>query len=898
MFLSKMKKLLTSLLFLLFSVAGWSTHNRAGEITYEWLGGFKYRFTIHICTAEGSSVADRPELEIWYGDGQRDTVPRQSEVPVPSIGTFTGSENKYVVEHTYEGPGTYYIEVLDPNRNGNILNIDNANSINVAFCIRTVLVINPFFSTGNNSSIAQNFPCPEIGCAGVKYCYNGAAFDPDGDSLSYALSPCMRENGNDDGCDFMPLGVFYVYPNQVQGAGGTISIDQQNGTLCWDAPQLAGEYNIAIIVSEWRYGVLVGQTLRDIQVTINNVCNNDPPNIVDLVDTCVVAGTNLSFNISATDPNGDIVTINEYGQPFSLSVSPATFPNTSGINPLGVFNWNTDCAHIRSTPYQVYFIAEDNDPVAPMIDVASMYIRVIPPPVSGLTASPFANTMVLNWTANSCTNVTGYRIYRKSGNGNPLTENCCDVNTPIELGYTLIGSVSGRNTTTFTDATGLVIGNQYCYVIVAFTADGSVSCPSDEACNELKLDVPIIINVSVGNTDVASGIDTVRWFHPIELDTVSNFPGPYFYKIYKVNGFGNPSQLIFTTPQSPQLFLTQKELIIDTLNTIATAHTYRCELFQFNSGNGTETYIGPTNNASSIFLSITPQDQALALSWQVNVPWDNDTFRIQRETPTGSGNFVTIATTDTTFFIDTGLVNGITYCYRIESVGAYSLPEIPAPLFNFSQEVCSAPIDLTPPCAPNLSINNDCEQPLNTLTWNNPNNSCADDVMSYNVYFTPTEGGTFTLLATLNSFDDTTLTHVLANGSVAGCYYVTAVDSVQYSNESIPSNVVCGDNCPSYFLPNVFSPNGDGRNDEFIPFPYRFVDSIDLHIYNRWGTEIFTTSDPDINWNGTVQETNEPCSDGVYYFICTVYTIRVTGLVPIQLNGFVHLYRDNGASSQ
>jgi gliding motility-associated-like protein len=243
-------------------------------------------------------------------------------------------------------------------------------------------------------------------------------------------------------------------------------------------------------------------------------------------------------------------------------------------------------------------------------------------------------------------------------------------------------------------------------------------------------------------------------------------------------------------------------------------------------------------------------------------------------------------------------VNGITYCYRIESVGAYSLPEIPAPLFNFSQEVCSAPIDLTPPCAPNLSINNDCEQPLNTLTWNNPNNSCADDVMSYNVYFTPTEGGTFTLLATLNSFDDTTLTHVLANGSVAGCYYVTAVDSVQYSNESIPSNVVCGDNCPSYFLPNVFSPNGDGRNDEFIPFPYRFVDSIDLHIYNRWGTEIFTTSDPDINWNGTVQETNEPCSDGVYYFICTVYTIRVTGLVPIQLNGFVHLYRDNGASSQ
>ncbi|MFN3342124.1 MAG: hypothetical protein ACK40M_05470, partial [Flavobacteriales bacterium] len=87
-----MKRLLLLPIFLLLALSGYATHNRAGEITYQWLGGLKYRFIIKICTNEGSSVADRPELEIWYGDGDRDTVPRLSETPVPSIGSFVGSE--------------------------------------------------------------------------------------------------------------------------------------------------------------------------------------------------------------------------------------------------------------------------------------------------------------------------------------------------------------------------------------------------------------------------------------------------------------------------------------------------------------------------------------------------------------------------------------------------------------------------------------------------------------------------------------------------------------------------------------------------------------------------------------------------------------------------------------
>jgi gliding motility-associated-like protein len=191
-----------------------------------------------------------------------------------------------------------------------------------------------------------------------------------------------------------------------------------------------------------------------------------------------------------------------------------------------------------------------------------------------------------------------------------------------------------------------------------------------------------------------------------------------------------------------------------------------------------------------------------------------------------------------------------------------------------------------------LVIDSDCEIPENALVWNNPNNSCSDDVMQYNVYYTAIEGGDYELIMTFNSQFDTSFIHV-NDGSIAGCYYITAVDSIQYGNESVPSNVICTDNCPSYWLPNIFTPNADGYNDLFVPFPYNFVESVELKIFNRWGQLVFETTDPDIRWNGTNIKTGKPLSEGVYYYTCLVNTIRLIGIDPVELNGFVHLMIGN-----
>jgi gliding motility-associated-like protein len=101
------------------------------------------------------------------------------------------------------------------------------------------------------------------------------------------------------------------------------------------------------------------------------------------------------------------------------------------------------------------------------------------------------------------------------------------------------------------------------------------------------------------------------------------------------------------------------------------------------------------------------------------------------------------------------------------------------------------------------------------------------------------------------------------------------------------NSVVCG----KYRLPNVFTPNGDQQNDFLIPFPYSGVESIDLQIFNRWGNLVFTTKDPDINWDGTIERTNQPASDGVYYYVCDVFEITEIGTVKRTIKGSITLIR-------
>lgn len=894
--------------FLILASASYATHNRSGYITYEYISGKTYRITVTTCTKLSSTAADRPELQICWGDGTRDTLIRSSIADDPA---FDVRQNKYVGIHTFPANGTFVIEVYDPNRNADVINIVDA--VNQPFCITTQLVISPFAGP-NNSAQLDYCPCPEYACTFQPYCYNPGAFDPDGDSLSFELVPCR---GSKDclgdrlvccyeSCPYMATPTIYTFPG-YPAWGGPASIDPVSGSFCWTSPAVQGEYNIAIVVHEWRKVgsgsyFEVGYVTLDYQLTVSGICENNAPSLTNIPDTCIVAGTTLNFTINATDPDPlDNLSMNSIGQPFHFVPDSATFTvpgNGVGNNLTGTFNWATTCAHVANVAYLVTISVKDDDqgntgPVQiPLSDYESFLIRVIPPQVTGVLANNSGNTIVVNWTPQTtCAGAAGYHIYRSHS---PITNtsSCCDGSTPIDLGYTMVGTVLGITSSQFIDTSPLSVGQNYCYVVVLFYNDGSVSCPSDPSCAQLKAEFPIMTRVSIDVTDASIGTDTVSWFYPYELDTTvpPYNSGNFYYELYRANGFNTPATLIHTTVISSSLPSLESVYFDTNLNTLGEPYTYMVKLFHV-STIGVDTFVGESTSASSIYLTLTPNDNQIGLSWQLSDPWTNSYYEIYKETPTGSGAFVMIDTTSLLTYVDTGLINGHTYCYRIKGIGGYTAPEIPTPLINWSQEACAIPLDKTAPCPPVLTINGDCDNILNTLTWNNPNNSCADDVMSYNVYYAETDTGEYSLLTTITVNTDTVLTHN-NNGSIAGCYYVTAIDSAQYGNESLPSNMVCIDNCPYYWLPNVFTPNGDNNNDLFVPFPYKFVKDIDLHIYNRWGNLVFSTTDPDINWDGYTSEDNKLLVEGVYYYVCKVNTIRLVGIQPVELHGFVHLFYD------
>jgi len=66
------------------------------------------------------------------------------------------------------------------------------------------------------------------------------------------------------------------------------------------------------------------------------------------------------------------------------------------------------------------------------------------------------------------------------------------------------------------------------------------------------------------------------------------------------------------------------------------------------------------------------------------------------------------------------------------------------------------------------------------------------------------------------------------------------------------------------FLPDAFSPNNDGNNDELRVYS-NYLDQFELHIYNRWGEEVYVTYDPNFAWDGTYKGKELPPDVFGYY---------------------------------
>lgn len=906
----------TLLLLILLGASNnaYATHNRAGEIIYEQIGSLRIRATIITYTKASSVDADRDSVLIEWGDGTRQYVARSNGngegVPIGNNTRF----NLYIAEHTYPSATRYTISMTDPNRNGGILNVNPPNSENIPFHIETTFTLLNSQFQGFNSSPKLLQPPIDIGCVGQVFIHNPNAFDDkDLDSLAYELIIPKQFVDTD-----VPN---YFFPDQISpGSDNKISLNPVTGDFVWDAPQKAGEYNIAILIKEYRQGILINTMIRDMQILILDNCNNTPPKINTITDTCIVAGQLLEFDVIGTDIDIPLqkIKLTATGGPFEIISGPAIFnapANYSDQPVVGRFSWIPPCDAINSQYYNVIFKAVDdkfsmNDTLSGLADLKTVRIKVIGPAPEHLEAVAQADQINLSWDyPYACQETTnnyfqGFNVWRRISSASFLVDTC---NPSMNgKGYDRI-AFSQKN---FKDGKyifedkNVEKGKAYCYRIEAIfakqTAGGFpfnqvASLPSNEACAQQRVDICLITNVSVQSTD-ANGSILIKWARPLpqNFDTLL-YPGPYVYKLKRSNGMGNNNfiDLPAASRNSNHFLQNLDTTFIDTgINTSDQSYEYRVDIYY-----GSEQVLqGVATSASSVFLTAKGIDKRVELTWKETVPFSNYKYAIFRKNV--SGLFDSIGFTTDKKFIDFNKINGENYCYKIKAFGTYNLTYLPPILVNFSQEVCAIPVDSVAPCAPILTVTNKCNEPMpteeniNHLQWNFHDANCdLNDVFGFIVYYQVDNNAGKIEIAKIDDPNSRDYFHISDEFGLAGCYTVEAYDSV--GNVSSKGNQVCMENCPIYNLPNTFTPNSDGKNDLFIPYPYQFIQKVDFKVFNRWGNQIFQTFDPDINWDGK-NNLGKTLPDGTYYYTCKVYTrspVSQQETLIEQLSGYIELIR-------
>jgi len=847
-----------------------ATHNRAGEITYVQLSELTYEITITTFTYT-LSLADRPSLNVEWGDNTTSTAYRKSILMLPNY----YQRNIYVVNHTFPGPGVYKIVVQDPNRNQGVKNIPN--SVNVVFSISTSLIVNPAMGK-DNTPVLLNPPYDKA-AYGYVFIHNPAAYDSDGDSLSYKLTTCTRDDGK-------PIENYTLPP-----ATNYIRVDSISGDLIWDTPADTGIFNVAMEIHEWRNNKTIGVVVRDMQIEVFNTKNKPPVN-GPLSDYCVEAGDTIDFLFHATDSLSadsffDHLTLKATSGVFSMASCPASFTKVDSVRGYASsrFRWIPCYEAVRSQPYNVVFKSEDDNSDINLSDIDNINIKVLGPSPVLNNAVPEGKFIKLLWSDYGTSVISGFSIYRREG-PSTFKPDSCTSGIPSSTGFVKVGYINGSSAASFTDTNngeGLEAGKEYTYRIVAVFPNGTESKASNEITSTLVTGGPIIRNVSVNITDATNGSVFIAWKKPDKLDTIPAY-GPYEYIIYRATGVSGSDYSKIRTISTTDLNDTS---FVDTpLNTSTTGYVYKIELWNRTAGN--EFLICEAAYASSVFLAISPGDQKNRFTITRNFPWINSRYDFFRLNTTTSV-YDSIGSTNQLTFTDTELENGKEYCYYVRSTGGYLSDNMPKNLINFSEKICATPVDNEPPCTPVISVASQCDSLYNLLSWHMPDPECSDDVDKFFVYFRKTNEEN---IAIIDSVDKNTFSYKHFPGEIiAGCYAVSARDV--NGNYGERSYLLCMDSCGSYEIPNVFTPNGDNINDWLVAKTSGMEEKVDFRLFNRNGLLLFETEEPKLNWDGTYK--GKIVSPGVYFYQCDVYETRSSGPYMYHLSGFVHVITEEGA---
>jgi PKD repeat protein len=366
------------LIFFLSAQYAYADHLKGGWIKYTYLGtsGNEVHYNVSFYQYSDCSEPEKVDNAIFlavYDAGTLKEIGTPYNIDISDLTKETKSDfgpcfqnpptECYLVAEYAENisvpvnSGGYILAVQRCCRIAGIANVPNSNATGLTY---TVTI--PGGDNNNNSSPVFGFNDAAAICYGSPFSFDFSATDDDGDSLAYSL--CSGLTG---GTQFDPVVTHPAPPPYAaipysggysggQPLGPSATIDPKTGILSGIAPMQLGTYVVAVCVNEFRNGVYISHTRKELHLNVSN-CKLGGAELDPSYITC--DGFNFTFtNKAGNNPNYF------YNWDFgvaSINTDTSTLPNPTFVYPdTGTYNVqlkarnNVGCEDSAKTQVKIY----------------------------------------------------------------------------------------------------------------------------------------------------------------------------------------------------------------------------------------------------------------------------------------------------------------------------------------------------------------------------------------------------------------------------------------------------------------------------------------------------------------------------------------------------------------
>ena len=359
-----------------------ATHIYGGDLTYSWVSGNTYNIKLTLygdCAGQSYPRlrTSDPKIKILNNTRTIDSIylllDTNSIVEVTPVckaeannttckgGTVPGIvKYEYSGKYTLRSTSTKWRFIFNGEMGGSNAGRSNAiTNLSVPGTIFLESVLNN--TNGNNTSPDfTSVPTPFF-CVNQNQEYNQGAVDKDADSLYFSLTPALNDNGV-----AMAYVSGYSATKPLSIVAGSFKFDNNNGQMTF-TPNIGQSSVVVNKIDEYRNGVFIGSSMREMSFIVFNNCNNSAPSFQinkDSVTGAGVDGTTLyschgtraiSFALEPTDKNGDDITITATNLPDNAAFD---ISGNGGKKPKATFYWNTEI--LPKGTYTFYVNMKDN----------------------------------------------------------------------------------------------------------------------------------------------------------------------------------------------------------------------------------------------------------------------------------------------------------------------------------------------------------------------------------------------------------------------------------------------------------------------------------------------------------------------------------------------------------